>query len=68
MNSPESLYFLSFCIEAYKMRHRISGAEALVLFEKFDVTDYLLANYEVLHTQSEQWIVDDIENFIHSKQ
>ena len=29
-----------------------------------DVLDYLEKHYEILHTQSAQWIVEDIDNYI----
>ena len=67
MNNQDPLYFVSFCIEAYKMRHNISGAEAIDMFDNLGVTDYLLTHYNVLHTQSEQWIVNDIEDYINSR-
>ena len=68
MHKSKALYFVSFCIEAYKMRHQLLGSEVLKKFEQFGVIDYLLMNYKVLHTLSEQNIVDDIDEFILSKQ
>ena len=64
MNTTEPLYFLSFCVEAYKMRHHLSGADVLQLFDKTGATQYLIDGYEALHTQGEDWIVADIEEFI----
>ena len=64
MSNTEPLYFLSFCIEAYKMRHHLSGVDVLQLFDKTGATQYLIDGYEVLHTQGEDWIVADIEEFI----
>lgn len=37
------------------------------LFDKYAVTDYLVDNYEVLHTQSAQWLVEDIDDFLKDK-
>lgn len=64
MNSTDPLYFLSFCVEAYKMRHHMTGEEALQLFDKTGATQYILNGYVALHTQSERWIVDDIDEYI----
>ncbi|MBQ8501295.1 MAG: DUF3791 domain-containing protein [Bacteroides sp.] len=47
-------YFISFCIEQYKMRHHLSGNEVMQIFDKHHVTEYLADNFEVLHTQSYQ--------------
>ena len=33
------LYFVSFCLEQYKMQKGLSGSEALKLFDKNGVTD-----------------------------
>ena len=64
MATKEKIYFLSFCVEAYKMRHGLAGEEVLRLFDKMGVTRYLTDHCEVLHTQSKDWIVDDIDEFI----
>lgn len=64
MNDTEALYFLSFCIEAYKMRHNLSGNDTLQLFDKTGATQYIINGYDVLHTQSEDWIVADVEEYI----
>ena len=57
-------YFLSFCIEQYKKAKGIDGAEVIQTFAKFDVFDYLNNHFEILHTQSRQWILEDIDEFI----
>ena len=58
-------YFLSFCIEKYKEQERITGAEAVRRLAQWGVLPYLADNFEVLHTQSAQWILEDINEFIH---
>ena len=68
MNGDEKLYFLSFCVEAYKMRHDMSGEAVLNLFDEKGVTQYLMEYYDVLHTQGEKWIVADIDEFIQKHQ
>ena len=55
------LYFIAFCLEAYKKRHGISGNEASILFDRFGIKNYLSDNYEVLHTQGLPWILEEIE-------
>ena len=57
-------YFLSFCIEQYIMAKGIDGAEVIKTFAKFDVFDYLNNHFEILHTQSRQWILEDIDEYI----
>ena len=57
-------YFLSFCIEQYKKEKGISGAEAAQLLQGYGVLEYLKEHFEVLHTQSKQWLLADIDVFI----
>lgn len=65
MNKEKDIvYFVSFCVEAYKMHIGQNGEAVVNLFEKCGVVDYLVRFYDVLHTQSKQWIVEDIDEFI----
>ncbi len=57
-------YFLSFCTEQYKNEKHLSGKEAMETLSEYGVLDYLATHYEILHTQSRQWLLEDIEEFI----
>lgn len=57
-------YFVSFCIEQYKTAKGLNGEDALKVLDTYGVLDYLSEHYEPLHTQSRQWILADIDNFI----
>ena len=57
-------YFLSFCIEQYKNANYLTGSDAMSRLDDFKVLDYLAEHYEILHTQSRQWILEDIDEFI----
>lgn len=57
-------YFLSFCTEQYKNEKHLSGSGAVAVLEKYGVLDYLAEHYEMLHTQSRQWLMEDIDEFI----
>ena len=57
-------YFLSFCIEQYMNAKGLSREVAISLLSEKGVLDYLAEHFEILHTQSSQWIVEDIEEFI----
>lgn len=56
--------FIVFCIEIFKEKKQMTGKEAHELFEKYDVFQYLENGYDILHTQGDKWIVEDIEEFI----
>lgn len=60
-------YFISFCIEQYKVHVSISGAEVLDLFDRYGVMEYLASNYEILHTQSRQWLLEEIDEYIRQR-
>ncbi len=57
-------YFLSFCIEQYKEAKHLHGAEAAKIFSQYGVLKYLEEHFESLHSQSRQWILEDIDEFI----
>lgn len=58
--------FILFCLENYKINHRISGAKALHDFQKYDVFSFLEAGFDVLHTQSRNYLVSEINQYIKS--
>ncbi len=60
-------YFISFCIEQYKMRYHLSGTETINLFDRYNVLPYLSDNFEVLHTQSHQWLIEEIDGYINNQ-
>lgn len=70
MGKEESdiLYFVSFCLEQYKMQKGLSGSEALKLFDKNGVTEYLAKHYDVLHTQGATWLMHDIDEHIKNRE
>ena len=57
-------YFLSFCIEQYKEAKHLSGSEVARIFSRYGVLEYLEEHFEPLHSQSCQWILEDIDEFI----
>ncbi len=62
------VYFVSFCIEQYKMHKGLSGGNTMTLFDKVGVTNYLVDHYDVLHTQSAQWLIQEIDDYINKRQ
>lgn len=64
MKEDDIPLFLAFCIEQYKRAHKLNGYEAMTELSRTATLDYLANNYEVLHTQSPEWILNEIEEFI----
>ncbi len=54
-------FFVAFCIEQYKNHKGISGKEASDILFSTGVAKYLSDNYEVLHTQGSQWLLEEID-------
>ena len=62
MNFQEkTIEFVSFCIEEYKFRHHLTGDAVVKLFEEKKTIDFLINNYEILHTQSKQYVQEEID-------
>ena len=57
-------YFLAFCIEQYKVAKGMNGADVARLFFGSGVASYLSDNFEVLHTQSRQWLMEEIDDML----
>ena len=58
------LEFVSFCIEQYKMVTRSTGRDVEQMFQQKGVIEFLLKHYEVLHTQGEQAILNEIDEYL----
>ena len=56
------LEFVIFCIENIALKLKVNAEEVYIaLTEKNSIlTDYIVPEYEMLHTQSKEYIVDDI--------
>lgn len=69
MNLPirNTLFFKTFCLENYKFKHDLSGIEAVQLFDRYDVFQYLADFYDVLHTCGTNYIINDIEAYISNR-
>ena len=63
-DNPKLLLFYAFCLEKYKNLSNNSAEETLLIFHKYSVFDYLRGGYEMLHTQGENYIVNEIDLFI----
>jgi len=61
------LLFYAFCLEKYKDFSKRSAEETLFVFRKYQVFDYLRDGFDVLHTQGESYIVNEIDSFISAR-
>jgi hypothetical protein len=63
-NLRDIAYFISFCIEQYMNEKNINEDEVVSIFSENNIFDYLNEHYEVLHTQSRQWLIAEIDEII----
>lgn len=61
------LDFMIYCIESYKNANNLKGAEAVALFNKYNVFDYIQASYKALHTTGREYILDDLNVYINNR-
>lgn len=62
--NTDKTYFLAFCIEQYKAIKGMDGADVAQLFFDKGVASFLIDNFDVLHTQSRQWLMEEIDEFL----
>ena len=62
INNSDELEFAIFCIEGIASRLGINAEKVYhALAEKSSIlNDYIIPEYEILHTQGKEYIVDDI--------
>jgi len=64
-NGDDSIpVFVAFAIEQYKNHKGISGDEAAKVLDEHGILDHLAEFYDVLHTQSSQWLMAEIDDMI----
>ncbi|MFV0591177.1 MAG: DUF3791 domain-containing protein [Draconibacterium sp.] len=64
--SPVQVFQL-FCLESYRSAKGISGTNALSDFRRAGVFSFLASGFEVLHTQSKNYLVAEITEFINRR-
>ena len=60
--------FMVYCIEQYKAKKKLSGKQVSELFSRYQVWDYIYSCFEALHTTGANYIVDDIDLYIETRQ
>lgn len=69
IQNENELEFAIFCIENVAQKLKVSADKVYdALTQKSDILNsYIVPCYETLHTQSREYIVDDIISFMHEK-
>lgn len=58
----DKIFFVTFCMGQYKHEHNMTGKEVADLFSQQGALTYLEENFEILHTQSRQWLMEEINH------
>ena len=64
----KELKFLVYCLEIYRREKNLTGKQAIELFKKYGVIDYIISYYEALHTTGANYTIEDIDLFIEARQ
>ena len=56
--------FIAYCLEEYKTAQGMTGKEAITLFKKYNIIDYIISCYGALHTMGGLAIAEDIHSLI----
>ena len=59
--------FLVFCIEQYRLRDNLPSAGVSAMFQNLKLDRFLTRNFEVLHSQSTEYILHEIDLFIRKR-
>ena len=62
--SVPAFEFYAYCLENYAILKNIGGMKAWVLFKETGADKYIANNYDLLHTQGVEYIIEDIDRFI----
>lgn len=62
--SKTEAQFLVFCIEQYRLRDNLASAGVLSMFKNLKLDKFLIRNFELLHSQSAEYILHEIDMFI----
>ncbi len=66
-NKTKEILFIIFCTENYSKLKQMEGLEVHTLFRELNVYDFLMQNYEILHTQGENYILEEIEGYLKNR-
>ena len=59
--------FYVYCLEQFAKRTGLTSLQVMALFDRYGADDYILDNYDLLHTQGIGLVLDDVEHFIDNR-
>ena len=65
--SKRAFEFYAYTMEMYAIEKDMGGLQAFAIFKDYDVDEFLLNNYDLLHTQGTGYVLDEIDRFIRAR-
>lgn len=62
--SHEEFEFYTYCLEKYAQAKGLTGLQTFALMKRYEVDDYLIDHYDLLHTQGTAYVIEEIDRFI----
>lgn len=60
----KEIKFLIYCLERYRYLKKLSGKDVTILFAQYGIFDYIMKYFDSLHTMGDNYIVNDIDEYI----
>ena len=60
--------FVSFCIEMYAREYKMDGASVSSTFEEKGIIDYLMNNYQELHSQGKEFLLPLVHDLVNREE
>lgn len=60
----EVFEFYTYCLENYAVHKHLNGMRAWLTFKESGADEYIIDNYDLLHTQGLEYILDDVQRYI----
>lgn len=64
MLKEKIIKYIIYALEEYKKFYKIKGKEASIFFSENNIYDFIIENYEALHTGSSENLIKDIEEYV----
>lgn len=61
---PGVFLFIIFCIELYRQAHKMDAARVLSVFRDKGVLTFLTKGFEMLHSQSAEYVLREIDTYL----
>ena len=65
--SREAFEFYTYCLEKFALAKEVSGLQAFALFKEYQVDEFLIDHFNLLHTQGTEYVLDEIQRFINKR-